>query len=852
MRRLLLLAVPVALVTCSPNPPDTGTLRVVVQLESGTRSACVRLTASGAIDRQSMAVEVKDRTRLVFGVAQLAEPTAVDLQAIGYADPACSMRTTPFEETQLLSAQFGTPTPEVELTLRVVGAQTDGGPGIDGGNDAGSDDAGLDGGGGTDGGGPDGGGLDGSVDFDRDGYTSDVDCNDMNVAIHPNAVEQCGNQLDDDCDFDTDCADSACDMQQCRVGSGNACVQDACAETNCNDGLDNDFDGNTDCADVDCAGAVCGTAGRCVNLSCQAPRENGLCADGVDNDNDTFTDCADPDCPAGSACSDGDACTTNDQCNGTTCGSGATLTCNVQPGACFASTGTCQRDAGCVYPVNTTAMCDDGLFCTANACGVDGGCLATPKICNTPPAGGCFAMTGACVETDGGPCSYLPLAQGTMNACSDSDNCTVGDACDGDGGCTPGTRTTCTAPGECFTSNGCNASGQCQFSLRTGSCSGGGSCAADGGCVTSVIFPYTPSNFTEPQLPVSAGALNVNCATTLVTESGDGGIDWTTCSGGPAKPPFTVINVGGTPTVLLFADTLVVGNALRTTGARPVIIAVRTTVNINSTINASSANDGLGAGGHTGCNAVERGGDGEASGNPETGGGAGGGAFGTNGGSGAAGSNGGPRGDAGVVMNTAQTLTPLRGGCRGGSGGRVSQANGGFGGRGGGAVQISAGSTITFGSLGSVQANGQGGQGGNSGQRTGGGGGGSGGAILLEGTTLTMGPISVLAANGGAGAEGSGGQLNGGDGQDGPVSAAQATCNSTGTGCGGNGGDGASRMGGSANGLAPFGANCASNPPGGGGGGGVGRIRLNLTSCSFDNLAIVSPASTSATAGCVR
>jgi hypothetical protein len=840
MRRLLLLAFPAALISCSSNPPAAGSLRVVVEFEPGVKSTCVRLVARGASDRESMSVPVMGHTSLTFGIAQLGEPDAVDVQALGYADEACTMRTAPLEETESVTAQFGAPTPEVRLTLKVVSAQRDGG------SDGGEPDAGQDGGL------RDGGGADGSVDLDGDGYTSDVDCNDLNVAIHPNAAEQCGNQLDDDCDQAIDCADPMCAMQQCRVGAGNLCVQGVCAETGCNDALDNDFDGTTDCADPDCNGAVCGNNGRCMGQMCMAPQETGLCADGVDNDADQLVDCADPDCPSGASCSDGDACTANDQCNGTACAPGGAMTCSMAPGACFSTPGSCQRDAGgCVYPVNTSASCDDGLFCTVNACAADGGCLAMAKTCTTPPAGGCYAATGACVETDGGPCRYAPLAQGTLNACSDGDNCTVGDACDGDGGCTSGTRTTCTPPGECFSANGCNASGQCQFSVRNGACTGG-FCAADGGCNTASLFPYVPSNFTEAQLPASAGALDISCATTLNTQSADGGIDWSSCPTGPAKPPFAIIDVGGTPTVLLYADSLVVGSPLRTLGARPLIIAVRTTVNLSSTINASSASDGLGAGGQTGCAAGERGGDGDASGSPETGGGAGGGAFGTNGGSGAAGNGGGPRGDAGVVMNTNTTLIPLRGGCRGGSGGRSNMTNGGGGGRGGGALQLSAGGAITFASLGSIQANGEGGQGGNAGNRTGGGGGGSGGAILIEGTTLNMAAVSVLAANGGAGAEGSGGSLNGSDGQDGQVSAQAAVCNATASGCGGNGGSGAARMAGANNGASPAGAGCASNPPGGGGGGGVGRIRLNLTSCTFDTLAIVSPASTSAVGNCVH
>lgn len=825
MRRLLLLAGSV-LISCSTNPPGAGSLRVVVDFEPGVQSTCVKLVARGSSDRESMPVPITGRATLVFGVAQNGEASAVDVQALGFSDETCTTRTVPEEASEVRTTQYGAPTPEERLTLRRVGASN----GTDGGTDGGSD---------------------GGVDGDGDGYTSDVDCNDANVAIHPNAAEQCGNQLDDDCDTFTDCSDSACDLQQCRVGAGNRCVQGACAEVDCGDSADNDFDGTTDCADVDCAGAACGAGGTCVGAMCRAPTETGLCADGADNDQDQLVDCADPDCPSGATCSDGDPCTASDVCNTGACSPGGALTCTMAPGACFASTGACQADAGgCVYPVNTSNVCDDGLACTLNTCVADGGCEAVARLCNAPPAGGCFAASGTCAELDGGTCSYTPLAQGTLNACTDNDNCTVGDACDGDGGCTAGLRTMCTLPGECFSANGCDVSGACQFSVRSGSCTGG-VCASDGGCVPQTIFTYTPSNFTELDLPASAGAMTINCATTFTTLTADGGTDWNTCGIGPAAPPVRLLDVGGTSTALFFVDSLTANASFRAVGGRPVIIAVRNDVTLNSTVNVSTDSTATGAGANAGCLPLERGGDGDASGNPETGGGGGGGAFGSNGGSGAAGTGGGARGDAGVVANTNLTLTPLRGGCRGGSGGR-NGANGGSGGRPGGAVQLSAGGAITLNTGGSVQANGQGGLGGVAGQRVAGGGGGSGGAILLEGASLTLNALGALAANGGAGGEGSGGSLGGATGQNGQVSGAQAQCFATASGCGGNGGDGAARAGGAGNGAGPSGVGCASNPPGGGGGGGAGRVRLNFTSCSFDGTSVVSPPSTSGTPGCVR
>lgn len=187
--------------------------------------------------------------------------------------------------------------------------------------------------------------------------------------------------------------------------------------------------------------------------------------------------------------------------------------------------------------------------------------------------------------------------------------------------------------------------------------------------------------------------------------------------------------------------------------------------------------------------------------------GAGGAAFGAS-----AGSGGLPL-DAGGVGGKSWgdgSLEPLRGGCRGGT-----SLNGGTGGRGGGAIQLSVAGRLLIADSGSITASGGGGRGGPS-RLHGGGGGGSGGAVLLEAGVLIQ--LGFVTANGGGGGEGSD-AVTGAPGADGALESLDpAPGGSTSSGgAGGVGGAGASKGG--TNGL-------STSLSGGGGGGSVGRIRL--------------------------
>ena len=130
----------------------------------------------------------------------------------------------------------------------------------------------------------------------------------------------CEDNLDDDADGLTDCADADCfEHPACMFGGGEERNDDRCS-----DWVDNDGDGALDCEDPDCTGpgiAVClGSAPHTEErLSTPDPvptvegdqsvesligtgsdsngeRNDYTCSDGIDNDGDGRTDCADFGC----------------------------------------------------------------------------------------------------------------------------------------------------------------------------------------------------------------------------------------------------------------------------------------------------------------------------------------------------------------------------------------------------------------------------------------------------------------------------------------------------------------------------------------------------------------------------
>lgn len=860
-------------------------IRVNVALESGFSSRCVLLElrdTSGGLLRTSTPMLTSTpmstvrRQRLTVAIFPDGLPGSLTVKALGFSDDACTTRLEP-EVSEERGASFPTDkqVQDVDLTLKAAPMM--------------------------------------SIDRDGDGVPADRDCDDRDPQRRPGLDEVCTDGKDNDCNQQADCADTACDQRQCR-GAGSVCAASRCTETACANSMDDDDDGARDCLDVDCLGRACRNSGTCAaDGGCSgATSEQGLCDDGADNDADGQPDCRDPDCQ-NQPCSDGLGCTRGERCQNAgpagQCTGGAAATCEVGTNVCAGSQGSCQEpDGGCVYPpVDAGAGCNDGVTCTSNdACDGDGGCAGTPKECLTPPPGACWETIGFCLEADGG-CVY-DIAVGRPS-CSDSDLCTVNDACLDDGGClgVPLDCSNAIPPTECLVSaNSCDRdAGLCSFLERTGPCDGGscvaGQCVApdagapsdagtaadagpsdagpmdggvlpvDAGAVVDAGTPapdagsfLRPSNFTLADLADAGSVAHLDFTCNVTISLNPVGIEGDLLCMPPALPtPKLVTQPNGTTLVVFVMDRLTVRPNVQvrfqrgTTGGfadRMPVFAVRGNATIDGTVQVNAPERfvlGTGTVGDPGP-----GGQGalcpmttNGSGQSDRSGGGQGGAFGANSGAGGRGADNGGQGAPAQQANGAAELTPLRGGCSGSRGGNAANTQVG---RAAGAFQLWVRDQLVI--NGSLQANGSRGtpslnRGG------GGGGGGSGGGLLIEASTITIGSSAILAANGGSGAEGSSG-FAGREGQPGTVGVTPAPGGSGFSPCGGFGGRGGALNGGATDGQAGgLDMSCTQSNLGGGGGGGgsVGRIRINsLSACTIATAARLSPQSTSNVPGCVR
>lgn len=263
---------------------------------------------------------------------------------------------------------------------------------------------------------------------------------------------------------------------------------------------------------------------------------------------------------------------------------------------------------------------------------------------------------------------------------------------------------------------------------------------------------------------------------------------------------------------------------LRVVGQRPLLIASWSDIVISGFVDVSSkrvstVDDGAGANPkQCALNAPGNGGV-----DVLDGGGGGGAGFGGDGGKGGIGGEAGDNGGNGSVASLPSWR--IRGGCRGGRGGRSTVE----GGPGGGAIQLTARERISI--DGTVNASGGGGSGVQV-AHAGGGGGGSGGFIGLDAPSVVLLAGAVLAANGGGGGAGYGYGKRAYHGADGTPTA-NAASGGTEDNAGGAGGhiiepDGQPGAPGQGRG-------------GGGGGGGVGMI-VSTNNVAATPSTTVSPA----------
>ena len=789
------------LLACSSGPAD-GALKVVVKFGAASATKCVIVQVrSGGTKVSTAALNRKTKPELVVGVKKSVELSGtVQLQAMGYSAEGCT-EGAQVESSAVESADLDA------LGVTTVVLRLDPSDPGDGGMD---------------------------VDQDSDTYKKSVDCDDTNPAINPGVAEKCSNGLDDNCDLALDCADPKCGGASCNdndacsaidVCMNGVCVGTqvmACTSTNpcelspglCSAGA---------CQFAVNVGAVCPTGFCRADKTCALGEVN--CANGVDDDNDGGADCADSAC-ADQACDAGVLlCHSGATCQAGQCAplASSVKTCTAPAGGCFTG-GACQADAGCVF-----TQLDAGATCPGGSCRADAGC--------GPVEAGALCANG--LDDDGDGLTDCSDPSCNASACDDGMSCTKGTVCVGLA-CGGGMGQVCPAAPACSVTSMCLADGGCVFAAGPagvacgdgGTCTPSGACAFDAGVSDAGGFPYVPSNFNPAAIPavqIMGDVRFTNC--TAVFDATTGLWPQTCLQFVPL--PFSVTQPGGEQVWVLAMRSLTIdaNAALRLQGNRPVILAIYGGADFSGPVSArstqSGAGSGLGAGGNwSGCAAAGLLG---TNGGLRSGFGAGGGgaAFATDGGNSVTSMT--AVGGVGGV-GKADSLVPLHGGCKGGTGGGATAAAGGAG---GGAVQVSVSGTLKVSSW--ISASGGGGREG--GTNTGGGGAGSGGAVFLEASAIDLAATARLTCNGGGGAEGGGANDPGANGVDGSANSATPapggpfmTLNNTN---GGNGGNGAA-------GAIAAEPGELNNNSSGGGGGGLGHIRLRAINACVTTGAVLS------------
>jgi cysteine-rich repeat protein len=194
---------------------------------------------------------------------------------------------------------------------------------------------------------------------------------------------------------------------------------------------------NGDGCDANCRleGAVCGNG--MLEAGEQCDDGNTVNGDGC-NANcrlETSSTCGNHIIEPGEQCDDGNL-VSGDGCDANCHGECVPADCS-DGNAC--TDDSCSSVGGvfvCLHTANASnGPCNDSNLCTTgDQCDGQGHCLGQPVVC--PPPGQCDTGEGFC-EANTGECEYAPLPPGTL--CNDNDPCTVDDVCD-NGNCSGQTR----------------------------------------------------------------------------------------------------------------------------------------------------------------------------------------------------------------------------------------------------------------------------------------------------------------------------------------------------------------------------------------------------------------------------
>ena len=280
--------------------------------------------------------------------------------------------------------------------------------------------------------------------------------------------------------------DAACD-------DSNDCTVDSCDDSGACQ--------HAPATDVCAINGACFAAGEVADANACKVCDPSVAADawtdvGCNDDNTCTIDACDPDSGCTFDDDDGEACdddqdpaTPDGVCEGGVCVS--SCACKLDEDCQAVLHGDCERAAcdGCECVV-TSDFDKDGEACSeGDLCLLGATCLA----------GQCAGGEGPdCSEASGGPCEpgvcdpatgeCVTGAAGDETSCDDGDPCTVGDVCDGVGGCA-GSDLDCSGfAGACVTA-ACDA-GQCLTEALEGEpcvapnpCVTGATCQPDGQCI---------------------------------------------------------------------------------------------------------------------------------------------------------------------------------------------------------------------------------------------------------------------------------------------------------------------------------------------------------------------------------